>query len=203
MSITYPLALPNQRVQKIRYVARNVVAVSQSPFTLTSQIHRFTGQTWEADITLPPMKRAVADQWIAFLLKLNGQFGTFLLPGFSAKGSAEQTPGSPTIVTATPGTQSLSITGGATSATGYLLAGDYIQLGTGVNSRLHQVLDNVNTNGSGAATFNIYPAIRATVSGAVDVASPEGVFRLATSDSMWDIDEALTYGITFAAVEAL
>lgn len=206
MAITYPLSLPTSGIRSIRMVARNSVAISQSPFSLSSQIYKFPGQTWEADVSLPAMNRATAEEWIAFLLKLNGQYGTFTMgdpSGATARGSASSSAGSPTVSSGTAGSQSLSITGAAANASTYLLPGDYLQLGSGSSSRLHKVLNTVSTDGSGAATIDIWPAIRSTASGAVVVSNPKGIFRLNTSDSSWDIDEAITYGIVFGAAEAL
>jgi hypothetical protein len=152
------------------------------------------------------MNRATAEEWIAFLLKLNGQYGTFTMgdpSGATARGSASSSPGSPTVSSGTAGSQSLSITGAAANASTYLLPGDYIQLGSGSSSRLHKVLNTVATNGSGAATMDIYPALRSSPSGAVVVSSAKGLWRLNTADSSWDIDEAIKYGIVFGAAEAL
>lgn len=206
MAITYPLSLPSGGLATIRLVARNAVAVSQSPFSFSSQIYKFPGQTWEADITLPSLLRADAEEWIAFLLKLNGPYGTFLLGdplGATARGTASTAPGSPVVSTGTAGSQSLTISGATANASTYLLPGDYIQLGSGSSSRLHKVLNTVSTNGSGVATMDIYPAIRSTASGAVVVSNAKGLFRLSTPESSWDISRAQVYGIAFGAVEAL
>ena len=80
MAETYPLALPTHTgIAQIRLLARDVVGISTSPFNLKQQVYRHQGQRWEADITLPPMSRADAEQWAAFLLRLRGSYGTFLL----------------------------------------------------------------------------------------------------------------------------
>ncbi len=57
MTISYPLALPSTDIAKIKLVANNIVGISQSPFTAAQQVYKYSGQYWEADITLPPMKR--------------------------------------------------------------------------------------------------------------------------------------------------
>ena len=80
MSITYPLSTPtNKPIAEITLVARNTVGVSTSPFTYKQQVYQFSGQRWEADVTLPAMAREDAEQWVSFLMKLYGQKGTFLL----------------------------------------------------------------------------------------------------------------------------
>lgn len=155
---------------------------------------------------LPSMLRADAEEWIAFLLKCNGQYGTFLLGdplGATARGTASSAPGSPVVSSGTAGSQSLTISGATANASTYLLPGDYIQLGSGSSSRLHKVVNTVSTNGSGVATMDIWPALRSTPSGAVVVSNAKGLFRLNTSDSSWDINRATVFGISFGAAEAL
>ncbi len=205
MAITYPLSLPNANIAKVRMVANDIVGVSQSPFTAAQQVYRYTGQFWEADITLPPMKRADAEYWISFLMKLNGPYGTFLLGdpnGQTARGVATGTP----LVNGAGQTGNELITDGWTnSTTGILKAGDYIQIGTGLTSRLYKVLDDVNSNGSGAATLTIWPDLRTAPAdnAAITVANPKGLFRLNSAQTTWDINEASIYGMTFGAREAL
>lgn len=80
MAITYPLNTPtNIGIANITLMAESAVAVSQSPFTFQQQVVAHPGQRWAASISLPPMKRVDAENWIAFLLSLKGQVGTFLL----------------------------------------------------------------------------------------------------------------------------
>ena len=73
MAISYPLSLPTHTgITSIEFRAINTVAYSRSPFTLAGQAHAYSGEAWEADITLPPMNRDDAEQWIAFLISLRG-----------------------------------------------------------------------------------------------------------------------------------
>jgi len=206
MAISYPLSLPTQAgIARVRMVANDVVGVSQSPFSAAQQIYRYTGQFWEADITLPAMKRADAEYWISFLLKLNGPFGTFLLGdpnGATARGVATGTP----LVNGGDQTGGELITDGwTTSTTNILRAGDYIQLGSSSASKLYKVLSDVNSDASGNATLQLWPDLRSAPSdnAAITVSNPRGVFRLNSTQSSWDISEAQIYGITFGAREAL
>jgi len=194
MAITYPLALPTHTgIASVEFRAVNTVAYSQSPFTLSGQAHAYSGQMWQADISLPPMKRADAEQWIAFLISLRGQFGTFLLNDPSAT-----TPrGTASSVTVTGSAGDASVTA---VLTGTLLAGDYFQLGTTSDATLHKVL--VDRSGNG--TMEIWPALRkarSSISG--DVTSAAGVFRLMSNEQAWSVSEASIYGLNFAAMEAL
>lgn len=209
MAESYPLALPTHTgIARVRLLARDVVGVSTSPFNFKQQVYRHQGQRWEADISLPPMQRADAEQWAAFLLRLRGTYGTFLLGdplNATPRGSASATPGTPVVNGASQTGDELNIDGLPLSATGYLKAGDYIQLGSGDTASLHKVLEDVNSDGSGEATLNLWPKVRTAPSdnATVVVSGAKGVFRLSSNETSWDIDQASIYGITFGAVEAL
>lgn len=383
MAITYPLNTPtNIGIANITLMAENAVAVSQSPFTFAQQIVAHPGQRWAASISLPPMKRQDAENWIAFLLSLKGQVGTFLLgdpnavnhQGTALKnkllytqqfdnaywakarvtvtadaiaapdttttadsmvetavlgthtvarsinytagvtytlsvyvkpigtrnvridlpsaafggttaaffdvtaGTVISTTGSPiaTITdagngwfrctttktaTATIGASlniyaavgtSTSYTGdgvsglylwgaqveegsvattyqqngagnsplvngaGQTGGTlnidncsisevGYLLAGDYLQIGSGSGAQLYKVLTQVDTSATGTAAVDIWPNLRTSPAdnAAITLINTKGRFRLKDNISQWSINEISSYGITFDCVEAL
>jgi len=209
MAITYPLSTPtNKTIAGIRLTARNVVGVSTSPFSFKQQTYQFSGQRWEADITLPQMNRENAEEWVAFLMKLYGQKGTFLLGdplGGTARGSASSAAGTPVVNGASQTGDTLAIDGLPASATGYLKAGDYIQLGSAATAQLYKVLNDANSNGSGEATLDVWPNLRSSPSdgAAVVVANAKGVFRLASNEANWNINNLAFYGITFGAVESL
>jgi len=209
MAISYPLSTPTVTgIQSIRLIARNTIAVTTSPFTYKQQILKHSGARWEADITLPPMKREKAEEWNAFLLSLNGQYGTFLLAdplGATPRGSASSAPGTPLVNGASQTGNILAIDGCPNSATGYLKAGDYIQLGSASSTRLYKVLEDIDTNASGEASISIWPDLRESPSDnqAVTVSNAKGLFRLASNESSFNINQASVYGITFGAVEAI
>lgn len=79
MPLTYPLALPSNGIRNITFRARSAVGTAVSPFTGKRQTYPWPLQMWEADVTLPPMKRADAESWVAFLVGLNGKEGTFTM----------------------------------------------------------------------------------------------------------------------------
>jgi hypothetical protein len=209
MAISYPVNTPtNIGIANITLMAENAVAISQSPFTFQQQVVAHPGQRWAASISLPPMKRQDAENWVAFLLSLKGQVGTFLLGDpncFDAQGSARTTPGTPLVNGASQTGDTLIVDGLPTSVTGYLLPGDYIQLGSGSTSQLYKVLTQVNSNSSGGATLDIWPNLRSPTSdnAAVVVASTKGRFRLKDNITQWSINEISSYGITFDCVEAI
>jgi len=166
----------------------NTNAVSESPFTGVQQVQGYARQRWEADVSLPPMKKTDAVKWIAWLASLRGRYGTFTL-GDPMSTSPAGTAVSAT-VTGDAGDDALTVV-----MTGTLLAGDYVQIGTG----LHIVLNDQSGNG----TLNIWPALRASVSAvSVTLTDTVGVFRMMSDDQGWSVNSASVYGIQFTAMEA-
>lgn len=209
MAETYPLSFPTQTgVARVEITATDVVSINQSPFTLSQQVVRHAGARWSAMIAIPPVKREDSEYWNAFLLRLRGQFGTFLLGDPNAatpRGSAASAAGTPVVNGASQTGNNLNIDGLPASATGYLKAGDYIQLGSATSARLYKVLEDVNSNASGEATLNLWPDLRSSpADGAtVVVSNAKGLFRLESNDATWSINNAGFYSISFSAVEAL
>jgi hypothetical protein len=194
MAISYPLDTPTTiGFESIELRAVNATITSQSPFSYKQQVISHTGQRWEASVSIPSVLRDLAEPWVAFLTALKGQTGTFLLGdplGATPRGTV-----SSCTLTGNAGDESVTVT-----MTGSLLAGDYIQLGSGTTARLHKVL--VDQSGSG--TLEIWPALRSTYSSAtVTTTNAKGVFRLNQNMSSWQISNANSYGIAFEAVEAI
>jgi hypothetical protein len=206
MAITYPLALPStQHFSRVTMSASAVVGVSRSALTLTSQVQEHQGQLWQAGITLRPMKRADAEQWLAFFLSLNGRLGTFLLYDPAAPNPRGALGGTPLVDGGAQIGQELNTKGWTPSATGVLLAGDYFSLGTGVTTRLYKVLKDVDADGGGLATIDIWPRLRETPANSDPLAftQAKGTFRLQRNLMSWDVTVAQFYGLGFSAEEAL
>lgn len=194
MAITYPLSMPTTiGIESIEIRAVNAVATSQSPFTYKQQVVNFGGQRWEASINIPSVHRDKAAEWATMLVALKGPTGTFLLgdPDYSVpRGTV-----SSCTLTGNAGDETVTVT-----MTGSLLAGDYIQLGSGSSARLHKVL--LDKTGSG--DLEIWPALRSTYTDETVVFNnPKGLFRLSNNVSSWSINNASTYGISFDAVEVV
>jgi len=201
MAITYPLSLPTSiGIAQIEIRAANAIGLGQSPFTFSQQTVVHQGQRWEASISIPTVRRQYAAPWKAFLTALKGRRGTFLLsdPDYaSPRGTATSATLNDVGGTSrVAGSSSIVV-----SMTGTLLAGDYIQLGTGLNSRLHQVLQDQD----GSGTLEIWPALRSNYadSTALDLSNPSGHFRLAANQVSWAVDQSSAYSISFDCVEVL
>jgi hypothetical protein len=193
--ISYPVSTPTDiiGIADIQLSATNAVAVSKSPFTFATQVHAYSGEMWSASVTIPTVRKDLAEPWVAFLLSLRGQYGTFLL-GDPNRTSPQGTASSASI-SGSLGDRSVSV-----SMTGTLKAGDYIQLGSGSSARLHKVL--VDKSGSG--TLEIWPALRSNYSSSsATLTNAKGVFRLASNSTQWGIGSSSAYSIQFDAMEDL
>lgn len=190
MAITYPLTFPNiNSPSAITIRQRTMVAQTLSPFTGSRQVQKHQGQWWEAEVTLPPMLNATAATWEAFLTKLNGVEGTFLMGDPTRATPRGSAGGTPLVNGASQTGNDLIIDGASLSATGWLLAGDWIQLGTSNTSRLYKVLEDVNTDGSGNATIPIWPELNASTTPAdgatVVVTGTVGLWHMVDNALEW------------------
>ncbi len=204
MTISFPLSAPNADIAAMEIHANSTVGESRSPFTMEEQVYVHQGEWWEADVVLPPMKRADAAAWIAQLLALNGKQGTLLLGdplGTSPRGTwagAHKVKGSHAA-----GVKSIAMDGFTAAAT--VKAGDWIQTGTGSTTHLHQVVQDGTADGAGELTLEIWPRTRVALADndTFTTSSAKGIWRLASNRRSWSLQQAQIYGIRFALVEAL
>jgi len=163
-------------IQSMTMRLRSAVAVSTSPFTFDQQVVAHQGVRWEAEVTLPPLKRADAKAVEAFLASVI-QGDTFTLGNPlhnlpAASGSVSGSVGDTSVT--------LSVSGATT--------GDYFDIG----DRLYII------TGAGS----IMPPLR-TAGGTCSFSNPQGTWRLASNQIDWSVDRASIYGFTFACVEAI
>lgn len=208
MAFSFPRNLPvDGSIAQIELRAINAVAYSASPFTFSGQTHEYAGKMWQADVTLKPMRRSDAEKWIAWLISLRGQVGTFYLGdplGCTPMGSARDSDGV-LVNGATSSGTTIDIDGAPVSTASYLKAGDYMQIGDDVNRQLFKVLDDVDTDASGQATVQIWPNVRTSIADNAEVTfeSAKGIFRLNSNEQAWSVNNMAVYGLTFGAMEAL
>ena len=210
MAITYPLSLPTTiGIAEIELRANNVVGVSQSPFTYKQQVVQHQGQRWEASVSIPPVRKDLAEEWIAFLISLKGPVGRFYM-GDPNMATPRGTISAGALVTlasaASAGDETVALTkSGGPEKSNVLLPGDYIQIGTDSSRTLHKVLNTVDWDANGAGTADIWPHIRGTVASGTSVVhqSTTGKFRLTSGLTSWSINNASIYGISFDAVEVI
>jgi hypothetical protein len=206
MAISFPRDLPTVTgIANITLRAVNQTAMTMSPFTYKQQIHNHVGQRWEAEVQLPPMKYENAEEWIAWLLSLNGRAGTFLMGDPNRATARGALGGTPLVNGADQTGSSISIDGCSTSVTGWMKAGDYIQLGSASTATLHKVLQDADTNSSGEVTLDIWPNIITAPANnaAVVTSNTVGRWRLNSGEQDWSVNNAAIYGVTFACVQVV
>jgi len=210
MAITYPIDFPNTiGLTDSVLRARTVVSKNISPFSLAEQIYTWGGERWELDIVLPIMNRSQVEEFYSFMTKLrgmHGRFTCFVPSATTARGTVKNLNNGDILVKGASQTgRELIIDGFANNQSNVVLAGDYFQLGTGLNTRLYKVLDNVSSNGTGAVTLDIFPALRSSPNDndVVYFNNPKGLFRL--SENVFDMPSDMNnlFNLSFSAIEAV
>jgi hypothetical protein len=182
MAIVYPLTAPAEFARAQRFSPRlnTNAAVSPSIFTFAEQRFLWPGQRWEVDMDIAPSLRDKGGVVEGFIASLRGQYGTFLMSPLHAlvpRGTVSLS-GVTLGASATKGARTLTLAGMGNTKT--LLRGDFIQIGTGVDSRLYILTEDITSNSGGAGTVSIEPALRANASSGASVVTnqPKGVWRL-------------------------
>jgi hypothetical protein len=185
-----PLAFPNVGIQNMSMRLRRVVAISESPFTLDTQVYTHQGARWEAEVSLPPLTHDQARSVEGFIVGLKGREGTFTFGNPLHTSTATATLSADAAIRA----ETLTTTSGGSAVT----AGTYFQLGT----YLYLVTSD---KAGGAGTLNFQPPLReAIASGEVcDFTLPKSLWRMSANDVGWSISESSIYGFSFACEEAL
>lgn len=203
---SYPLSHPTDvGFTSTRFAMSRAVAVAQSPFTGSQQIQEHDMALWIATVSLPPMKRATAAKWLAFFMKLHGRKGTFLLGDADCKTAQGAISGIVTLNAAVAiGDYDVALLTSLNSTSNVFKAGDYIQIGTGAASKLHMIVEDASTNGSGVATVTVEPPIKTAASSGTTVtySDAKGLFRMDANELGWDADYLSRFGVTFSCTEA-
>lgn len=202
-SVTLVATPPICGANAVQFDATDAVSTVPSPYTAQTQTQGWVGaDNWSGTITLPPLTQAQADVWISALLECRGMLNAIQI-GDPMKATPRGQPlGTPKTLPTPPekfGTYTLSTTGWTPGKVGLLLPGDYFQLGY----RLHRVLNIVNSDASGNATINVWPSLREVpaANAPLILASPQGLFRLATNKRSWGADVTRLTHLSFPIVE--
>lgn len=206
MAIAFPISSPTVGgIRSVKFTMVDVVGENESPYTLSQETYEHPGKRWEIDVSLAPMGRAVAEEWVAFLATLRGRRGTFLLGdpvGATPRGAATGTP----LVKGASQTGGTLLTDGWTpNVSGILLPGDWFQLGSGSSSQLHKVLQKADSDVSGNATLEVWPGPRIAPAdnAALTISGAKGVWKLKANERSYDIDVARVFGLSFSAKQAI
>jgi hypothetical protein len=206
-SIAWPLDLPIFPASR-RITMRKIEAVASdvSPFTGGRQVQEWPSARWGVDVELPTMYEYDARVWSAWFGALRGVAGTFLI-GDRTRVLPRGLWGAMTPLVNGAGQtgRTLNVKGLTASTSLVARSGDYLQLGAGATSRLHEVLLDANSDASGNATLNIWPALRESPvdSSAIVVSGARGRFHLTSNLREISIDEAMQAQIKFSAEEEI
>jgi hypothetical protein len=206
MSITYPLDFPDVlTIENFEIGLRTSSAKTVSPFSLAEQVFDFGGQVWELKGAMPPMTRENAAVYSSFVMSLRGQVGTFLMPIPDSKNPLGSWGGTPVVSGGGQTGDELVLSGLPASQTGVAKAGDYISLGSGNNTRLHRVVEDADSDGSGNMTVTIVPRLRVSPNDldAVTYQNAKGVFRMVERMNSYGGSPSSLYDMKIACREAL
>lgn len=184
-----------------------VVSRTQSPYSLQNQAFRWPGEQWRMDLSIPPIADPqIAGEWKAFGVQLEGSYGYFLCGDPSGRNPVGVGTGTPLLKGAGQLGNSILIDGLTPSTTNILRAGDYVQIGTGTNARLHMQMVDLDSDSSGEATLTLRPAVRRAQADneAVSFHNAVGLFRMAENTFEWRVTPGPIYIISpFSAEEVI
>lgn len=207
MSTPPLVALPSSScIASVIMSLTRVVGLTESPYTLEEQSFKWPGERWSIDFRLANItNRGTASDWMAFGAKLQGKYGRFLIGDPAARMPRGVATGVPVVNGGGATGNTLPTKGWTPSTNGILLKGDYIQLGTGVNSRLHMLTENINSDAGGNANLSVEPALRTSPAdnSPIITNNPVGLFRMSENTFAWSVDPGMVYRFSFQAVEVL
>ncbi len=207
MSISYPLSLPTSvKPNRTTWGLDSVVGNLESIYTKQQHVQEQDGERWAIELDFPVMEIAEAGAFRSFMAKLRGVYGTFLY-GDVTRASAQGNPAGTGRVNGASQTGNNLVTDGWTaSVTDLFKEGDWIQLGSGSSSKLHMVVEDVDSDGSGNATLKIVPELRDSPAddAVITYSDCKGVFRLqSNSVAVFSTSGPDHTRIRIKAVEAL
>jgi hypothetical protein len=161
-----------------------------SPLTKAVQRIKLGGDRWNATYTLPAMNRDKAAAWKAFFDLLEGsanRFNAYDPDCTTPRGTGTGAP----LINGGSQTGSTLVIDGCTHSVVFLKAGDYFS----VNGELKRMTSDALTDGSGNATLNFKPALRATPADNALITVQKPTCTMILADDMQAIWECNVNGI--------
>jgi hypothetical protein len=173
-----------------------------SPFTLKEQYYEYSGKKFRVSVQYPPMTAEQFKPVRAFLLSLRGSVGYFSMGDPANASPLGSAPGTPLANgTGTLGGNTFATKGWTPSQSNILRAGDEFQ----VESFCYTNLTDVNSDGSGNATLDIWPSLHTAVANnaAITTSAPKSLWVLDDDSVEWSVDAAQIYEVAFSATERI
>lgn len=147
-------AYPNHRPTSVTWSMMNNVAIFRNPFNAGISTMDRDGERWLVQMAYDDIWGDKLRELRAFLYKLNGAQHRFTMQDFGYA-RAGVGGGSPQVAGASQTGKTINLDGGASSTSGWLLAGDKIS----INNQMYSVDSDVNTGGGGSCTVSVSPRI--------------------------------------------
>ena len=193
--------LPLTLVQSLERRLVTATAVAASPFTGTEEVQDWGGEWWDYAIEMARTTGRDGRRLSAFLAALGGPRGRFLF-----RDPTIRQPGSTVAPVVAGGFQTGNqlITAGWPPFATPLLAGDFFSLGSGAETRLHQLTADVVTGEAGMATLAFVPRLRSAPEDGtpLEIVAPAVLLRL-TAPVPTRIGRAESFLFTLTARETL
>ena len=183
---SYPITYPTNKAlspKKIDFTTRTLGTQFRSPYTGLMQTHRYGGQWFELNVTLPPLFQSDAEELTGFLNALGGMQGIFYfqLP------SKFLIPSTVVATTTTTGND-FTVTNGAT-----INVGKYGYTSNITPNRLVQF----------TTATSLFPKLNPSQAGYSINNSAGAKMRLASNDLSYSVDEMMITGVVIPMVEAM
>lgn len=197
---------PRPGMRSIEFNITDAVAAVSSPFTMQTQTFVWRGaDMWGATLTLPPMAQADLDEWVCFLMEMQGKANAVLLGDPLRKVPKGYTNDSVPVIDGSVSTNNgfgatqFQTKGWKPSTARILVRGDYLQVGY----RLHRALNSPMSDSAGNAVISVWPSLREHPADgdAVILNNPRGLFRLAQNKRTWSQDFTKLGRLSFQVTE--
>lgn len=207
MAITYPRTLPQVPIKSSRFGLNINQAAFEAGLSrkLIIQTHA-AGLTdrWEGVFTTAELSSSQMAEFSAWLVSLKGRKNNFYAFDPDRKlprGGALAASSSPLVNGASQLGNAIISDGWSPSQSGILLAGDYIQIGTG----FHMLVEQVDSDVSGNATLNFEPVLRTSPADneVIVFENPILVARLGALIEGWETGVQKTGNISFSWEEII
>ena len=178
------------RATRITWRMATSHALAESPFSGHTQVQRGQLERFECDLEFARIPRHLAQQAIAFFLRLENNLHPFTMADPSAVKPLGPATGTPVVATLTAARAATVPTAGWTpNSPAILKAGDWIQIG----DQLCRATADVPTAADGTAEIPIWPRLMIPMPATTPVKChpATGIFRFASPPAEWDIDAAL------------
>lgn len=196
--IATPLT-PGQRQVEWRMVS--IAGQVTNPFTGKQQIQNWLSGYWEATVTMPTMKRVLAESWISFMAQCQGISAVFYFGDGAGKNAQGSAIGQGVTSGSFQSEYTLTTKGWTPGQFALFSPGDWIQIGY----RLYKCMDSVSSDGNGNASFAIWPQLRENPpnGSAIITNNAQGLFRMKQNSLQYSINYDKTYTMSFSIREAI